>query len=706
MFTSNLQILLLMRNTPLIPSKTLLSFFVVLILMSCTKDMDLILEYSVQEEEEIAQTTAEEGSEEPGSNDTPPDNPPNNPPNTTPNANRADDFVPCSAGEGSQYNPTSAADIQNAANAGRTAVITNSFDCDGCTFASGQTIIPSGGVISGTGINVNGACILDDFSQLFTSSVTFSSIYENSRLSPESFGANGFDSVADDLYLNTLINNTTYAIGNSGASYIKNVESVYNRSGYFDWNMNSSKVVTTNGSALSHGSSNSNEGKYLMYFNGLNPTIFNGEFDGNQLASRLFLVDFTSTYNFENLYIHNYYSPPSAYARCVAIKIHVRAQSPYNFEQGVIKDCLIENIGAASNGNANDTPYGVSKAIWVEQSGSDAANLFFTGNTINNIYGDDAEAFYNSVLWGGSYSHDASLVNYIFDDETYIGAQRRAMKITLSNASITNSTFESASNAPIFSGAQATLVHFFSTSGSGQALNDITFSNNIVNIVGNAGNNPIGFTDITNSTFENNTISCNYFGNTSYFGFGTGISNPYSGDISNSVVIQNNTFNNVFFQIESVYDPINGGATIGANTFNNSWNTNPGGYIGIVRLYKMSGSSPEFHFKNATINMDISNASGLGLFSGVFNTWGAEPKGWTFENITINYTGTSMGSLLYPFAFTGKNDTSADFDSTNSISNCTISGAIGTGAVFVKGADESVIITNSFGDGNTPITRQ
>ena len=125
-----------------------------------------------------------------------------------------------------------------------------------------------------------------------------------------------------------------------------------------------------------------------------------------------------------------------------------------------------------------------------------------------------------------------------------------------------------------------------------------------------------------------------------------------------------------------------------------------------VQLYKMSGSSPEFHFKNATINMDISNASGLGLFSGVFNTWGAEPKGWTFENITINYTGTSIGSLLYPFAFTGKNDTSADFDSTNSISNCTISGAIGTGAVFVKGADESVIITNSFGDGNTPITRQ
>jgi hypothetical protein len=81
-----------------------------------------------------------------------------------------------------------------------------------------------------------------------------------------------------------------------------------------------------------------------------------------------------------------------------------------------------------------------------------------------------------------------------------------------------------------------------------------------------------------------------------------------------------------------------------------------------------------------------------------------EPKGITFDNVTINYTGSN--SPIYAFAHTGKNNTSSDFDSSNKITNCTINGDTGTGAVFIKGTDKSVVITNSFGDGGTAITTQ
>ncbi|WP_420322301.1 hypothetical protein [Flagellimonas sp.] len=681
---------------PHLPTMLILTIFM-LFFSSCDKDNDLFLEAVLEEEQvEQSETTGDE---------TPSDSSPGNPSGNTNTTIIKDDPEGPTAKPPTilgTYTPSSAAEISDPSKANYKAIISSSFDCDDCVFASGQVIEPNGGVISGRNIDLNDAFIEENGKQAFSSSAKFSSVYDKTRVSPELFGGMANDSNSDDNAIEALIDNCQFGSGVLNGVYIKNNESVHRRPGEFNWNMNEAIVRTTNGVNLSHGTETTNLDKYLIFFEGLIPKIFNGEFDGNEIASRAIRVDKTTSYFFKDLYIHDYYSPPNAYARAVALKLDVRADSAHNFTLGEVFDCRIENIGAASNSNANDSPWGVSKAIWTSQSGNGDANLYFSGNRITNIHGDDAEAYYSDKLWGGSYDYQQSRVNYIFDNEDYRGAQRRAMKITVSNAVIVNSYFESVTNAPTFAGAQATLLHFFSTSGSDQPLDDITFSNNEIRIVGNAQNNPLGFNDIKDCKFNNNSIICDTFTAYSFIGFGTGISDPYSGDFEN-VEIKGNNITNAFCHFDTVYNPINGGPEFVDNDFDITLEENPGAYIGVFRIFQSSGIYPEFHASNVDINVNLASNAGAALFGGVFNTWGAEAKNWTLDNITINYTGVNP---QYPFAYTGKNDTSADFDSTNTISNCTINGASGTGAIFVKGADQSVVISNSFGDGSTALTVQ
>lgn len=676
-----------------------------LIASSCAKDNDLFDEYVFNPEEEVVEPP--EGNDGTNSDDETDQNQDQGQ-NPTDDSNGGIDFDTPDNFENTNkingtYTPTSAADITNPANANYKAIITESFECNGCTFAEGQTIEPAGGVISGRGIDLNGAYIENTYKQAFASSVTFSQLYEASRVSPETFGAISGDSSQDDQAINTLIDNCKYGVGTPSGVYIKNSESTFSRSGSFNWNLNQSKIETSSSSSLSHGTSTSNELKFLFFFNGTRPEIYNGEFDGNDIASRLIRVDRTNGFYFESLNIHHYLAPAGTYARGIALKLDVQANSNIGFVEGEVRNCTITDIGAASDGNANNSPYGVSKAIWVsESSDGRAAKVYFTGNYIDNIYGDDAEGFYSDKYWGGSYDYQTSNVEYVFDNEDYRGCQRRAMKITISNATITNSYFESATNAPIFAGAQATLIHVFSTSGSNQPLDDVVFANNEIRIVGNAQNNPLGFTDIRDSQFNGNTITCDSFTAYSYLGFGTGISNPYSGDFEN-VEIKGNTFNNVFCSFFNVYNPINGGFDFSDNSFDITWSGNPGAYIGVFRIFQSSGDYPGFSAKNIDIKINAQTSTGLNLFGGVFNTWGASPKNWTFDNVDITWEGVAP---VNAYAYTGKAETAANFDGTNTIVNCDIIGAVGTGAVFVKGSDANVSIRNSFGDGATPITAQ
>ena len=89
---------------------------------------------------------------------------------------------------GDEYTPASVADLANPANAGRTAIISNTFDISGATLAPNQILVPSGGALSGTDIDLNGAQIVLNHEQLFDEDARFTSSYEGC-LSPEHFGA-------------------------------------------------------------------------------------------------------------------------------------------------------------------------------------------------------------------------------------------------------------------------------------------------------------------------------------------------------------------------------------------------------------------------------------------------------------------------------------------------------------------------------------
>jgi len=202
-----------------------------------------------------------------------------------------------------EYTPNSAAEIADPARANFKAIISTSFNCDGCTFAPNQTIVPAGGVISGSNLRLNGAYIENNFEQALAPSARFSTVYELSRLSPDVFGGFANDGSPDDIPLDALMSNSEFAITRANGLYIKNLRSVVTRNGSFDWNMNSAKVITTSASGMD----NSNYNYYLFDLSNISIKIYNGEFDGNDTYGRLFWLKRQQSYYLADLYVHNYY---------------------------------------------------------------------------------------------------------------------------------------------------------------------------------------------------------------------------------------------------------------------------------------------------------------------------------------------------------------------------------------------------------------
>jgi hypothetical protein len=434
----------------------------------------------------------------------------------------------------------------------------------------------------------------------------------------------------------------------------------------------------------------------MFRFENDNINLYNGEFDGQDIASRCIYFYGNATNSLINLWIHNYYAPPNAYARGTAVKWEI--QSPYTY--GELHDNVIENIGAASDGNANNAPYGIAKGISYTITVNNLSNTYHSGNIIQNIYGDDAEGFINNR--SGSYNYGTNQTNMFFDNDQFIACQRRGIKVNGSNAHFNRCVFRSATNAPIFNGAQAALVNVFSIS-SGQEIENVRFYNNLIDIVGDSDNTAFAVTDATDCIFEYNTMSAAYVSSTGSVGFAAnGTQNGlYDGYLDDTVIFRYNTLNNLRINLGVVHNPVNGGAIISNNTQNLVLDRTVGLYWAAFRCVSSSGQTSGYTFTDHVINVDIQSTTGLSLFGGVFNTQGSEPKNLTFDNVDINYT--SAIAPTYAWAYTGKNDTSANFDSTNTIIDCDITGnalngVVGTGAVFVKGAVQNVVITNSFDD--------
>lgn len=624
--------------------------------------------------------------------------------------------VQCTGGTAGSIVPTSAADFENAIYTNYTFTINNSLDISGRTVVSGARIVAGTGVLSGTGIDVttNDVCITDSYDQIFATSARFSAPYSNSRLSFEAFGAIPGDQASDDAAIEASIRNCEYIRGQINGVYTKNLETSIRRTGIIDIDFLNATIRTNDAFGLSHGVLPQNEGRYLFQLYEFDDVIFNnGNFDGRNLASRCILLREVRAWSFEGLNIYDYFAPDGAYARGVAVLLEIFPET-IGFERGYMNNCVIERIGAFSDGNFNNAPFGVSKGIWLKYHGTaySPKNITFSNNTVTDIYGDDAEGFYNSPGDAGFYRPTLDQVNVLFDNETYLRCERRAFKINGSNVTIRNSYIESTST---LSFAASVLINVFSISGGAGDISNINILNNEIVRVGNSLNGIISFTDVNGVTVTGNTLTAqNYIDNANRVSFGADGNQCglYDGTVAN-LTFSNNTMNNVGMWFETHnFNPSN--LVIDSNTM--TWEL--GEYraetpVGIIEFYNLGGKIdcnlqplPDFLHPNWAVtisNMDITINYPVvpsSLFAPVLSR-NLDVTNTTFDNVNITHTGPNRPA--YAFGLFNSN-----LDSSNSILNCNITGMSGTNGVTVLGANQSVIINNSFGDGTppTPITTQ
>lgn len=588
-----------------------------------------------------------------------------------------DSFVSCTASGGPIYEPQNASQISDPANTGKIARITTSFTCTGCTFAPNQTIVPAGGIISGSNINLNNACIENNYTQLFASNVTLSPVYENSRLSPEIFGAIAGDGGNDHSAIDALIKNSSYAIGILNGVYIKNNPSYVSRSGIFDWDMNGATVRTTSSSGFRTDLVSVDA---VFELTNVSPNIYNGEFDGTNTYGRLFYLHGQPSFRFNNLYVHDYYATTTY--RAVAFRFTINALSS-GFVSGEFSNCTIENIIAQGDGNFNNAPAGISKAWWYSVSGINTSNPFqviHTNNVVRNIIGDDAEAFY-AIQGGGSLDHNSS---WLFDNEDYRYCTRRAIKACVSNVEIRNSYFEEIPES-LFQQAQqmGSMIDFFSTQSTNLIQNIWVHDNTVRTVPGERAHYYLmAFTEVTGALVENNTFITEDLSTYGTVRLGSNTAS-YNGALRD-ITIRQNTFQNSYVQAMAQYAPISADPiNINNNTFN--FTSTDGYRVAPFRFYG-SGTKGYVDFIDNDVNIDMNSPNSVHAIVSTDNGISGV-VGFNADGTTVTY---SNGVGAYPLFYIAGN-----FDSTNSVQNTTGTGYSGTNAGFVGGTQTVNNLNNS-----------
>ena len=607
------------------------------------------------------------------------------------------------------YIPTSAADVQNIANQDKIAIISNSFDCTNCTFATGQIIRPAGGSISGSNINLSDAYIESNTSKAFASSARFSSLYDKSRVYAELFGATANDTSDDIDAIEAAILNCEFLTAQTNGEYILNrdrhagIFSPLTRSGDLDWDLNTAKWKTTNNSTFRNTPTElTHQGYYVIALSGFDRvSIYNGEFDGQDLANRFLDLYDIDIINIDDLHIHNLLSEANSIPRAVAINVALFPNTG-GFTQGFITNCLIEDVRNPGNGISNDSN-GIAKAVNFSIRDNGTGDFFINNNTFRDITGDDAEGFYSRN--DGAYDNALAEMYFHIKNNDLINCQRRGIKYDCSNAFIEDNLIESSATVV---GNQAAMLQIFSIQAGTPAKNVLVRNNNI-RILGSSQNSFFGTNDSRDIRIENNTFYADIFTVNRDINF----SNPtgqqdalYDGDLSNVTFI-NNTITNGMINIFDKYYILSGLDEI---VFENNTQTfagsiSLGAFRGAININASSLSGEmrgddEFRIKDHIITYDLSTMS-TGTWNGVISSNGTEPKNLVLDNVDITYTGSGGVGAFFGGVRSGS---VVDYDSTNQIINCNITGASGTGSLKFNGTDKSVIITNSTGDGNTPIT--
>lgn len=597
------------------------------------------------------------------------------------------------ANVGNSYTPTSAADLANAANSGKTAYLTNTFSLTGTTLAANQILVPDGGAITGTGIVLNGAQFVINNSSGFASSARFTTLY-GGCLTPELFQA--AVSSNDVQSFEAMILNSNYGINQGSAYTVSTGNTGISRSGTFNWSGIGSKIDCS----YKNGSTES----YLFQFTDFRLEICDIEFDGNSdinasLSSDSLFKFTRGTYAFDGIEVHHFSADLGARIVIVNMLLDETQDTFSTVTDSEFHDLNVIGDGVFGGGGAGDGN-GIGRVFLIQPTNfnsSSGGSTVFTRTKMYNVTGEAADPVHFTVA--SIYDHSYRL---FFEDCDFWGNSRRDIKMQNSGLTITNSRFTRISQAKLDAlntAVGATLTGggraYQPTGAIALTTNDNpnsseyhiapVISNSVFDTADELVSTHISLGGVRDAIITGNTFSGGVHGSSAVF--------SVNGKQLNNLV-DNNTFTNTNLILFGECD--NTGYTTFSNNDINEAITN-GDQSAIMRSSLSTVTFGNVKIDSNTFNLTFSNA--WGNFYGVLGSHlsGNTIKRLSFINNTVNYLGNPG---LEHFM-----EVEGNLDNTNIIQNNTVPGISRIGAFDIVGSSTFVNTNNVDGSGN-PLTVQ
>lgn len=641
------------------------------------------------------------------------------------NWNQVDEYIPTSGN-----NSNLPQDITNPANAGKTAIISNTFTISG-NMAANQIIVPQGGLMSGTNIGWNNCTVAINHQRAFNSSARFSSLYPESKgcLFPELFG--GGTNVNNANAIEAMILGAECGYNKTSVIYPIESPKTFSRGDIFKWNGNNSTIncdYTDSGVSV-----------YMLSFTGGGSVeITDLVLDGlsNHVYSSLVvgckrgLNIYDTNLSLDNVTFQNFLSSTGAIQdRAVAVRIDTDFTTGDTYN---IYNCNFYDIACYGEGTvATSSLTGISKAIWATYrdivKNVTTGSFDFDNLKLNGILGDDADGiFFSSSYQGGAgkYIHNIQInvsnsefrncarrfvkgieSNITYDTNVYYSMSPTQVAEGLGNVYPANSIKDgkdvSGQRVPYtptssctFGAASVSPSDSFSYDG---IMKDCTFYGHEDGMVQSF----TGGSQFKNIIYENNNF------------LSAGIDHPYgaisfgdkTGAKYDGVIIRNNNFENCGIAFSILADLAAEGWTaqhpkgisIESNTFDMTV-INTGGTIrGVITVGRADAVIRDSWFTNNILNFNY-----LDPYSNFGGILGLRWAGITFaglfiEDNVLNLTGQTTNQKLV--------NVLGNFGAGNSIKNNVANGMTATNAIKIDGTQNFENVNNK-NDNNETLTIQ
>jgi len=589
-----------------------------------------------------------------------------------------------------EYTPTSASDLSNSNNTGKTAILTGIFDATGVTLAPNQILVPNGGRISGTNINLNDATIAINYLRGFHEDARFVSLYPESKgcLFPELFGGNSSIDNADAV--EAMILNAEAGFNKIGETYPINSPKTYTRGGVFKWNGNNSSITS------SYVDSGTNT--HLFRFENQTRHEFTDlDIDGGNNLKR-FAYSIESDFALDNVQIRNLISTTRTNSdRCLAYRVVLTPSTGANDFK--IYNSTFEDYECWGGGVPASGTDGVTKGFWFSYENiniGDSGNIDIHNCDVNNMLGEDAEfVFFAGGSNGFVYDHNiiARITNSRFDTST-----RRFIKGFQSNVGIENCTFVREGAGTVVGGHDVTSG---ATTGVGLGSTDNASyaqrnrNSYVKNCTFTHKGDPIAaFINVNDC--ENAEVSGNHFTYSEIYTRGHININRYN---VNTKIFNNTHINGGYglgelsstnLDIE-IYDNTFD-ITVGTDMFNRA--------ILVAQETTSNFHNIHFHDNDIDIVYNSSYASGNPYGGFLHTRWSSVTcDNLVIEdnNVTMSGSGVANQKLIY---------TVGDFGSTNRIQNTVATGATASGIFRVDGGTQNFQNVNNVDGNSNPLTVQ